>query len=207
MTEADFLLLLNAIDFSHRYWELCERFPTHPTGQTNLGTKEDILAAFNEVGINPRYDSRDRSFEFEEERIGDYAWSGVFAKQRHGVELLFGGKSSSGCLGSNFAVLAYDARRAADPTFVRDPFKGPAPYPRPDHNGDANSLSEIVKQHVALVRLIKDALRQRVGLETPHDVVKIDGVDVAPSELRFYCRSCTQGCAWLTDGRGASGCK
>jgi hypothetical protein len=33
----------------------------------------------------------------------------------------------------------------ADPTFERDRFKDPPPYPRPDHNGDASALREIVK--------------------------------------------------------------
>jgi hypothetical protein len=159
MTETDFLSLLNGVGFPQRYWEMCDRFPVRPIGQANVGRKEDILAAFAEVGVEPRYDSRDRSFEFEKEQIGDFAWSGVFAKQRSGVELMIGGESKFATLGSNFAVLAYQAQRLADPTFVRDPFKGAAPYPRPGHNGDPAALREIVKQHVLLVRLIKDALR------------------------------------------------
>ena len=160
MTETDFLWLLNGLDFPQRYWGLCERFPVGLTGQANLGRKEDILAAFAEVGVEPRYDSRDRSFAFEEERIGDFTWSGIFAKRRSGVELMIGGESKGARLGSNFAVLAYEARRLADPTFSRDPFHGPAPYPRPDSNGDPAALREIVKRHVSLVRSIKDALRR-----------------------------------------------
>jgi hypothetical protein len=159
MTETDFLSLLNGIDFPRRYWELCDRFPVRPTGQANLGRKEDILAAFAEADIKPRY--RDRSFEFEEELISDFTWLGVFVKQRSGIELMIGGESTYARIGSNFAVLAYDARRLADPKFERDCFKGPPPYPRPDHNGDPTALREIVKQHVSLVRMIKDVLRRR----------------------------------------------
>jgi hypothetical protein len=163
MTETDFLSLLNGIGFPERYWELCARFPVRPTGQANLGRKEDIFAAFAEVGVRPRYDSRDRSFEFEEERIGDFTWSGVFVKQRDGIELMIGGESKGARLGSNFAVLAYEARRLADPTFARDPCTGPAPYPRPAYNGEPAALREIVKEHLSLVRSIKDALRQQTA--------------------------------------------
>jgi len=106
----------------------------------------------------PRYVSR--TFTFEEENIGDFTWSGIFVKQRNGVELMISGESNDTALGSNFAALAYEARRLADPTFVRDPFEGPAPYPRPDPNGNVAALREIVKQHVLLVRSIKDALRR-----------------------------------------------
>jgi hypothetical protein len=163
MTQTDFLSLLNDIGFSQRYWELCDRFPLRPTGLSNLGRKEDILAAFAEVGVKPRYHSGDRAFEFEEERIGDFTWAGVFVKQRYVVELMIGGESKGAGLGSNFAVLAYDARCLADPTFARDPFKGPPLYPRPDHNGDPAALREIVQQHVSLVRYIKDALRRQAS--------------------------------------------
>ena len=144
MTETDFLSLLNSIDFSRRYWELCDHFPDRPTGQPNLGRKEDVLAAFAEVGVKPRY--RQRTFEFDNERIGEFTWSGTFVKQHNGVELVFDGESNGAVLGSNFAVLAYNAQCLADPTFKRDPFSGPPPYPRPAHYGDLGALKEIVKQ-------------------------------------------------------------
>ena len=70
------------------------------------------------------------------------------------------GESKDGVVGSNFAVLAYEAKPLANPTFERSPFKGPPPYPRPIHNGKATALREIVKRHVFLVRSIKDALRR-----------------------------------------------
>jgi hypothetical protein len=161
MTETDFLSLLNSVDFPRRYWDLCDRFPARPTGRANLGRREDILAAFAAAGVQSRFDSRDRSFEFEGERIGEFIWSGVFAKKTCGLELMIFGESKDAVIGSNFAVLAYDAKRLADPMFERSPVKGPPPYPRPDHNGDPSALQEIVLQHVAFVRLIKEALRRR----------------------------------------------
>ena len=159
MTDVDFLSLLNGIEFPRLYWELCEKFPIRPDVVGYSGRKEDILAAFREMGIVPRYDSRDRSFVCEEEKIGDFVWHGLFCKQRHGLELMFGGETKDAHLGSNFAVLAYDARQLADPTFQRNPFSGPPPYPRPVHNGDPAALKQIVKEFVVLVRLIKDAIR------------------------------------------------
>jgi hypothetical protein len=164
MTESEFLFLLNSIDFPSRYWELCDRFPIEPAIVGHSGRKEDILAAFQEMGITPRYDSRDRSFVCEEEKIGEFNWSGVFCKQRNGLELLFGGVQNDARIGSNFAVLAYDAKKLTDVTFERSPFSGPPPYPRPNHNGDANALRAIVKEFVVLVRQIKEAIRAREAL-------------------------------------------
>jgi hypothetical protein len=89
MTGSEFLSLLNSIDFPRRYWELCDRFPIRPAIVGHSGRSKDILAAFREMGIAPRSDSRDRSFVCEEEQIGDYLWSGVFCKQSNGLELLF----------------------------------------------------------------------------------------------------------------------
>jgi hypothetical protein len=161
ITEREFLELLNSIEFPRLYWELCERFPVRPGGVANQGLKEEILAGFREMGIDPCCDSR--TYTVEEERIGDLTWSGVFVKQRHGVELMIEGISETAVLGSNFAVLAYDAKKLADPSFERDRFSGPPPYPRPDHNGDPVALKAIVKEFVKLARLIKDKLRTQVG--------------------------------------------
>jgi hypothetical protein len=163
MTGEEFLWLLNSIDFPRRYWELCDRFPIRATGLLERGWKEAIVDAFQEMGVVSRYDARDHSFECEQEQIGRLVWSGLFSKQRYGVELAFSGDSSAGHVGSNLAVLAYDAKRLADPTFQRDKFVGPPPYPRPAYNGDVVILKEIVKEFVRLVRLIKDTIREREG--------------------------------------------
>jgi hypothetical protein len=163
VTNDELLDLLNSIDFPQQYWDLCDRFPVRPTGQANLGRKNDILAAFAESGVTPRY--VENCFIFEEERIGDITWSATFVKQRHGVELMFDRASSASHIGSNFAVLAYEAKRRSDPMFHRDRFQGPPPYPRPGHNGDAAVLKDIVKSHVLLVRAIKNAIRQKAAGE------------------------------------------
>lgn len=160
MTQADLLALLNSVDFSRQYWELCDRFPPRP-GAVKMGTKQDFLAVFTELGIKPRYESE--TFTFEEEDIGGVRWSAVLVKQRAGLELNFEGAAGKTFLGSNLAVLAYDARQLADPTFVRDRFNGPPPYPRPDHHGDSAALKEIVQEFARLVRLIKDRLRTTSG--------------------------------------------
>jgi hypothetical protein len=161
MTEQDFLSLLNTIDFPRRYWELCDRFPIDSSVVGHTGRKGDILAAFAEMGVTPKYISKYRAFECEEEQIGEFLWRGVFTQQRHGLELSFGGGSKGKGVGSNFAVMAYDAKQLADPSFKRDRFSGPPPYPRPDHNGNPEALKKIVKEFVVLVRAIKDAIRLR----------------------------------------------
>lgn len=160
MRNEEFLSLLNTVDFPRRYWELCERHPIRACRSLESGWKEAIFVAFHEMGVVPKYDSRDRSFACEEEWIGDYLWSGLFCKMRKsGLELILSGRSGDSRLGSNFAVLAYDAKRLADPTFARDRFAGPPPYPRPADNGDLGELKEVVTEFVILVRLVKDAIR------------------------------------------------
>jgi hypothetical protein len=162
MTDQDFLSLLNSIDFPRRYWELCECFPIRAEGKRESGWKETIISAFREMDVVPEYDPRDHSFACEEERIGDHVWQGLFCKTRKsGLEMSFGGESKDGHVGSNFAVLAYDAKRLADPTFKLEQFSGPPPYPRPAWNGDPVALKEIVKEFVILVRLIKDSIRRK----------------------------------------------
>jgi len=52
--------------------------------------------------VSAHYDSRDRSFSIEKERIGDFTWRGVFAKQRAWLDLGFHGESSDAGIGSNF---------------------------------------------------------------------------------------------------------
>lgn len=161
MLPHEFLSLLNTIEFPRRYWELCDRFPIDPSVVGHTGRKEDILAAFAEMGVTPKYLSKYRAFECEEEQIADFLWRGVFTQQRHGLELSFGGGANGKGVGSNFAVMAYDAKQLADPSFKRDQFTGPPPYPRPNHNGDTEALKTIVKEFVVLVRAIKDAIRAR----------------------------------------------
>jgi len=161
MTDQDFLSLLNSIDFPRRYWELCDRFPIRAIRPQKSGWKEAILAAFGEMAIVPEYYPEDRLFTCEDEQIGDFVWHGALCKTRQsGIELMFGGQSRDRHLGSNLAVLAYDAKRLADPTFERNPFSGPPPYPRPADNNDPVELKEVVKEFVVLVRLIKDAIRR-----------------------------------------------
>jgi hypothetical protein len=161
MTDREFLSLLNSIDFPRRYWELCNRYPIRAHSSRESGWREAIFAAFQEMGVVPKYDSRDHSFACEEEQIGHYVWSGLFCKtRRSGLDLMFSGQSGESHIGSNFAVLAYDAKRLADPTFERDRFAGPPPYPRPADNGDLGELKEVVKEFVILVRLIKNAIRE-----------------------------------------------
>jgi hypothetical protein len=159
MTDLEFLSLLNTIDFSTRYWELCDRFPIDPSEDYRTGSKVDILAAFAEMDVSPKYSSTFRTFECEEEQIGDFLWFGVFTQQRHGVELFFGGRTNDKRVGSSFAVMAYKARQLGDSTFKRDRFSGPPPYPRPNHNFDPEALRAIVKEFIVLVRKIKDAIR------------------------------------------------
>ena len=157
MTCDRFLEVLNSIDFSRLYWEFCDRFPYKP-GLSVSADEEEIEAVFKELRCDYVFDSRDRSFTVEEELIGDTTWHAVMTGR---IEMLIAGRSPASQLGSNFADLAYEAKRKADPTFKRDPFKGPPPYPRPCWDADPVSLREIVSQFLKLVRLIKNELRKR----------------------------------------------
>lgn len=163
MTDLEFLSLLNAVDFPRLYWELCDRFPVGLGPARPLGWKEAIIAAFQEMGVNPRYERSERYFVFEEEEIGGFTWHGSLFMQRYDVELIFSGQSQDAHLGTVLAVLAYDAKRLADPTFKRDRVTGPPPYPRPAYNGDLAALKGIVREFVSLVRLVKDAIRRQEG--------------------------------------------
>jgi hypothetical protein len=127
------------------------------------GRKGDILEALAGMGIKPAYDKRDRSMTFEDETIAGVRWSALIVRQNSIIECMFAGKAGGRLVGSNFAVLAYEARQAADPTFKRESFKAPARYPRPHHRGSPDNLKEIVVQEVALVRLIKDEIRRRAN--------------------------------------------
>jgi hypothetical protein len=159
MTTEDFLHVLAALDFPAKYWALCERFPSVP-GSSFAGTKQEVLAAFQAAGVAARYDSRDRSYEVEAETIDFVQWSALFAKQRSGPEFMISGVGPEGRVGSNFAVLAYDAKRMEDPTFMRSPFSGPPPYPRPAVSNSVQ-LSALLQEFIGLVREIKGALRGR----------------------------------------------
>ena len=160
MTTDDFLRVLLSIDFPEKYWSLCDRYSSSPTN-TYTGQKAEVLAAFRALGIEPRYDGRDRSYVVEAEKIDEIEWSALFAKQRHSQELMISGVGPSGRVGSNFATLAYDAKLLSDPGFSRSPFSGPRPYPRPQV-ADAAALVGLVQEFVVLVHEIKAALRARM---------------------------------------------
>lgn len=130
MTSEAFLKILVSIDFSEKYWALCDRYSSDFTNLYN-GQKTDVLAAFRALNIEARYDGRDRPYAFEVGKIGEIEWSALFVKQRYSQELMISGLGPDGRLGSNLAVLAYEAKRVADTSFSRSPFSGPAPYPRP----------------------------------------------------------------------------
>lgn len=157
MTQEELLRLLASIEFPAKYWALCDRFPS-ATGSSYSGTKDEVLAAFQAVGVRARYDCRDRTYEVEVERIGLMDWRAVFAKQRSGPEFLISGAGPEGRIGSNFAVLVYEAKRAVDPSFSRSPFAGSPPYPRPRIKSSAE-LAELLNQFIELVREIKTAIR------------------------------------------------
>ncbi|WOB06890.1 hypothetical protein [Piscinibacter gummiphilus] len=161
MTTEDFLRVLLAIDFPEKYWSLCDRYSSSPTTTYN-GQKAEVLSAFESLGVKPRYDGRDRSYAIETEKIGEVEWGALFAKQRHGQELMISGVGPNGRVGSNFASLAYDAKRLSDPGFSRSPFSGPPPYPRPQV-ADSAALAGLVREFVALVHEIKAALRARAA--------------------------------------------
>lgn len=160
MTETELLALLNEIGFPDRYWALCDRFPVDPSATGNSGKKKDIVSAFTDVDVVPEFPANN-AYVCERENIAGIEWTGTFCKQRSGLELMIDGESEDCRVGSNFAVLAYDAKQLADSSFKRDPFKGPPPYPRPDHNGDPAALKEIVKEFVLMLRSIKAAIRSR----------------------------------------------
>ncbi len=87
----------------------------------------------------------------------------MFSASRTGyLELSIGGVGPVDTIGSNFAVLAYDAKRHADPAFSRDRFgSGPPPYPRPVHNGNLGSLRDIVSGFLSLLSEVRNSLNTR----------------------------------------------
>ena len=157
MTTEDLLRALLSIDFSEKYWALCERYSSNATSAYS-GQKAEILAFFRALGTEPRYEARDRSYVVEVETIGEMEWHALFAKQRSGQELMIAGIGPIGRVGSNFAVLAYEAKRLADANFSRSPFSGPTPYPRPQV-ASAAALEGLINEFVLLVREIKATLR------------------------------------------------
>ena len=121
-----------------------------------------MLAASEAFGIAARYNSRDRSYEVEAETIGSVQWSALFAKQRSGPEFMISGVGAEGRVGSNFAVLAYEAKRLEDPSFTRSPFSGPPPYPRPAVSNSVQ-LAALLQEFIGLVKEIKGSLRGRAN--------------------------------------------
>lgn len=161
MTHEDLLRLLVQSEFPSKYWAWCDRHPLRP-GSLYEGLKEDVLAAFRGLGIEPKYDRRDRSYVIEPETIDSTLWEALFVKQRSGLEFMFSGTGPSGRVGSNLAVLAYDAKRLEDPAFSRSPFSGPPPYPKPSA-ASREELETILGEFVDLVHELKHALRSRVA--------------------------------------------
>ncbi len=157
MTTEDLLRILLSIDFPEKYWSLCDRYSSSAASAYN-GQKAEVLAFFRALDVESRYDARDRSYVLETEKIGPIEWSALFAKQRAAQELMISGVGPNGRVGSNFAVLAYEAMRLADPSFSRSPFSGPPPYPRPQVV-NAAALEGLIRDFVTLVRQIKAALR------------------------------------------------
>jgi len=157
MTTEALLRVLLSINFPEKYWALCDRYSSSPT-VVYSGQKTEVLAFFRALNVEPRYDARDRSYAVESEKIGGVEWTALFAKQRSSQELILSGVGPNGSVGSNFAVLAFEAKRLEEPSFSRSPFSGLPPYPRPQV-ANAAALEGLVQEFVLLVREIKAALR------------------------------------------------
>jgi hypothetical protein len=160
MTQANLIAILSLTRFPEAYWSLCDRHPTLLSANPSRPMKkQELISAFDSAGTKPRYDARDRSLTLDLGKLDNRAWEGVFSAQRSGfLELALFGKGEHDTIGSNFAVLAYDAKRHADPNFSRDRFNGPPPYPRPAHNGQVHQLVEIVRGFLELLGDAKAAL-------------------------------------------------
>lgn len=161
MTKADLIVALSGTSFSERYWALCNQHPNlKGTTPPRSLTKTVSLSAFERSPSPPRYDARDRSISIDLGSFSGRDWEGIFSASRSGLlELTLIGKDEYDTVGSNFPVLAYDAKRKVDPNFSRDRFSsGPPPYPRPSHNGEVEQMAAIAEAFLDLLSLALGAI-------------------------------------------------
>jgi hypothetical protein len=148
MNRAEFLQKLNSCGFAERYYRLCADFPVKPSGgATTKGKKEEVLSLFEASRQPVKYNGKFRMYELILPKVGETEFAASLFFQRHGLEFTFGFKAPDDEYGTNLAVLSSELKKTFDPGFSITP-----PYPRPDHNGDIESLGKIIEQFSSLVR-------------------------------------------------------
>ena len=142
---ADLVTLLASSDYLPKYLAFCDRYPRRGEGGRAPLDLRRGLDIFKEHGISCKLNRRFKVFTFDEEEIAGWHWHGSLVVQRHdGLEPMMEGCSAAKdvSVGSTLLALAVAVGREARPSLEVGP-----PYPRPNFDGDMQTMSRARDSH------------------------------------------------------------
>lgn len=124
LTEGDFYAVVASIGFAKRYYGLCSRFPLRGVPGCKC-TKADVTRILAGIGRTSGWCSKDNSYSADVKLGAEVIHIGFVIQKQSMVEFWLWVEQGKQPLGSNYAVIAFEATKA-----LKGAIPSP-PYPRP----------------------------------------------------------------------------
>ena len=151
LTEDGFYSVVASTDFVRRYYGLCSRFPLRGTSDCKC-TTADVMQILAGMQRTAGWCSNDRSYRTDVTLGTGVIHMGFVIQKRSMVEFWFWVQQAGQRLGSNFAVIAFEATKASKRTIPSPPYPCPLFYTLDDLQevlaelfGLADGLLSVVK--------------------------------------------------------------
>ncbi|MEE3625609.1 hypothetical protein UCD39_16715 [Nitrospirillum sp. BR 11752] len=152
------LSIVAASDYVRNYLRFCEKYATMGDIDGPRFSMDEAAEIFRSCGVSLKWHKKFRVFEFDHEKICGWTWFGSLVVQRYDTfePMMKGEDPQAGkSTGSTLLGLAIDAGKRHDPPIIIG-----APAPRPQFDGNMDTMRRMIPDLIALVRSIKDVIRQ-----------------------------------------------
>ncbi|TWB33266.1 hypothetical protein [Nitrospirillum pindoramense] len=150
--------LLAASNYVPDYLEFCQAYSVQRDIDGPRLNMAEAAEIFRSCGVSLDWDKKFKVFEFDHEEIGGWTWFGSLVVQRYDMlePMIKGEDHKAGkSAGSTLLDIAIDAGERRSP-----PIGIWAPLPRPQFDGNMDTMRRMIPDLISLFRSIKDVLRR-----------------------------------------------